>query len=177
MRQSKKWTVIQRRVNGSVDFYRTWLEYKAGFGSAYGEYWLGNDNINLISTKGHYELSIYMEYGGNHRTANYSTFFIDNEGSNYKLTAQGYSGDAGGDSIGNSGSTLKADGQPFTTKDRDNDSSDRNCAVERKSAWWFNHCYASDFNAAYNGNNGRMYWGSWRGDITKSILMIRRNHK
>lgn len=38
-----------------------------------------------------------MEYGGNHRTANYSTFFIDNEGSNYKLTAQGYSGDAGGE--------------------------------------------------------------------------------
>ena len=27
------WTVIQRRNNGSVDFYRDWTDYVRGFGS------------------------------------------------------------------------------------------------------------------------------------------------
>lgn len=26
------WTVIQRRLNGSTDFYRPWTDYKHGFG-------------------------------------------------------------------------------------------------------------------------------------------------
>ena len=35
------WTVIQRRLDGSVDFYRGWADYVAGFGSLLGEYWIG----------------------------------------------------------------------------------------------------------------------------------------
>ncbi|KAJ8311542.1 hypothetical protein KUTeg_010897 [Tegillarca granosa] len=35
------WTVIQRRFNGKTDFYRTWKEYKHGFGKRSEEYWLG----------------------------------------------------------------------------------------------------------------------------------------
>ena len=33
--------VIQRRFNGSVDFYRTWSADKTGFGSPHTEYWIG----------------------------------------------------------------------------------------------------------------------------------------
>ncbi|CAC5423683.1 Fibrinogen-like protein 1,Ficolin-1,Ficolin-2 [Mytilus coruscus] len=174
MRQAKKWTVIQRRANGSVDFYRTWLEYKMGFGSAYGEYWLGNDNINLISTNKHHELSIYMQTESDNRTANYSTFFVENEGSKYRLAVTGYSGDAG-DSMNKNGDSGKSNEQPFTTKDRDNDNEVfYNCAEKYISGWWFNSCYSADFNRAYSGQTGHMYWASWSGDISKSILMIRR---
>ncbi|VDI32730.1 Hypothetical predicted protein, partial [Mytilus galloprovincialis] len=174
MRQTKKWTVIQRRVNGSVDFYRTWKEYKTGFGSVYGEYWLGNDNINIISTNGHHELSIYMQNAVDHRTANYSSFFIENESANYRLTVTGYSGDAG-DSMDQVDDRVKANGKLFSTKDRDNDNDSRgNCAASYKSAWWFSSCYYSDFNRVYNGNNGQMYWAGWTSNIFKSILMIRR---
>ena len=33
--------VFQRRLDGSLDFYRDWREYEKGFGDPSHEYWLG----------------------------------------------------------------------------------------------------------------------------------------
>ena len=47
------WTVIQRRMS-DTDFYKTWQEYKDGFGDLNENFWLGNDNIHTLSGSGKY---------------------------------------------------------------------------------------------------------------------------
>ena len=42
--------MIQKRLNGSVDFNRTWDDYKHGFGNfLVGEYWLGLEKIRRLT--------------------------------------------------------------------------------------------------------------------------------
>uniref|UniRef100_A0A8C3J7E5 Fibrinogen alpha chain n=1 Tax=Calidris pygmaea TaxID=425635 RepID=A0A8C3J7E5_9CHAR len=47
------WLLVQQRMDGSVNFNRTWQDYKRGFGSVdgrgRGEFWLGNENIHLLT--------------------------------------------------------------------------------------------------------------------------------
>ncbi|XP_052106208.1 ficolin-1-like isoform X5 [Mytilus californianus] len=52
------WTVFQRRQDGKVDFYRGWTEYVKGFGDVKTEFWLGNDKLNDLTSKGNYELRV-----------------------------------------------------------------------------------------------------------------------
>lgn len=33
--------VLLIRINGLTNFYRNWKQYKEGFGSVFGEYWIG----------------------------------------------------------------------------------------------------------------------------------------
>ena len=43
------WTVFQKRLNGSVDFYRYWNDYKCGFGDLTSEFWMGLDKIHRLT--------------------------------------------------------------------------------------------------------------------------------
>ena len=90
------WTVIQRRKDGSVDFYRDWTDYVRGFGSVEGEFFLGLDKINRLT--GNYDSQLrtdFTDWSGATAYAKYSIFGIGNYASTYKLTVSGYSGTAG----------------------------------------------------------------------------------
>jgi hypothetical protein len=39
-------------VDGTVDFYKNWQQYKQGFGDPRGEFWLGNDHIYELTNQG-----------------------------------------------------------------------------------------------------------------------------
>ena len=83
--------MFQRRFDGSVDFYRDWADYKNGFGSMSGEFWLGNDNIHSLTSKGKHDLRIELEaFDGETRFAEYSGFSIDAESEKYTLRIDQY---------------------------------------------------------------------------------------
>ncbi|XP_058123408.1 ficolin-1-like [Anopheles ziemanni] len=129
------WTVIQYRFDGSVNFYRGWQEYKNGFGSLEGEFWLGLDRIFQLTAFKPLELVILLvDLLGVSTYARYERFEIGDESQGYVLKPVGaYSGTAG-DQLTN------LVGQNFTTLDKDYDAVSINCAVEYTGAWWHENC-------------------------------------
>ncbi|XP_005183359.2 angiopoietin-related protein 2 [Musca domestica] len=162
-------TVILRRQDGSVDFDRTWQEFKQGFGDASGEFFIGLDNIHKLTNSGPCELLIVLEAWDNERRyAKYNNFVVGSEREYYKLHSLGqYSGTAGDDFSYNVG-------QKFTTRDLDNDLlPNANCAVRYRGAWWHTACYKCNLNGPYK--KGRVpdielgqivQWHAFRGNQT-----------
>ena len=87
------WTVFQKRLDGSVDFYLNWSDYKHGFGNLSGEFWLGLDKIHLLTADNSSMLRVDLEdFEGNTRYAEYSMFGVMSENDKYKLILGSYSG-------------------------------------------------------------------------------------
>nr|QDC23079.1 tachylectin 5A-like isoform 2 [Cupiennius salei] len=140
------WTVIQRRgdFNSGPDyFYRDWAAYKAGFGDPMKDFWLGNDNIfALTNQRANSVKFILSDWEANTTYAVYDEFWIDDEINKYTLHVKGYRGTAGDSFVGHNGA-------PFSTKDKDNDRYDKNCAELFKGGWWYTACHASNLNGLY----------------------------
>ena len=84
--------MVQKRLDGSVDFYRGWDDYKRGFGNLNGEFWLGLDKIHRL-TKERSRLRVDLEdTTGKTAYAEYDFFSVASERSKYKLSLGTYSG-------------------------------------------------------------------------------------
>ncbi|TMW39603.1 hypothetical protein DOY81_015317, partial [Sarcophaga bullata] len=160
------WTVIQRRLNGSVNFYRNWSDYKTGFGEIDGEFFIGLDKLYaLTSTLKPVELLIQLEaFNSTMKYAKYDDFQVGNETENYKLKKVGSHSGNVGDSFS------KHEGYEFTTKDRDNDIyDDQNCAITCVGAWWYNKCFYSNLNGDYRTG---IIWHDIH-EISQNVLLIK----
>ena len=86
------WTVFQKRLDGSVDFYRGWSDYKNGFGNLNGEFWLGLEKIyRLTKTKNRLRVDL-EDTTGKTAYAEYGMFAVASERTKYKLSLGTYSG-------------------------------------------------------------------------------------
>ena len=133
------WTVIQRRVDASTDFYRGWHEYKQGFGNLSNNFWLGLDAIHNLTEKDAVLMIDMIDNDGKKAFAKYGRFQIGNDSTSYKLTVSGYVGNAR-DSL-----TYHND-MGFSTYDKDNDAYSGNCASRFIGAWWYKMCHHSNLN-------------------------------
>ncbi|XP_056228093.1 microfibril-associated glycoprotein 4-like [Seriola aureovittata] len=159
-----RWTVFQRRLDGSENFYRPWKQYKMGFGNVAGEYWLGLDNIFLLTMRKKNELRVDMEdFEGGKESAQYAAFSIDSEIAGYQLHLGSFTGGGAGDSLTNN-NTMK-----FTSYDKDQDQWDKNCAQHFLGAFWYNACHMANPTGMYAPNgavgfeNVHVIWQTWKG--------------
>ena len=89
------WTVFQKRLDGSVDFFLNWSDYKVGFGDLNGEFWLGLDKIHRLTSDNNSMLRVDLEdFEGNTTFAEYNKFGVMSENDKYKLILGSYSGDS-----------------------------------------------------------------------------------
>lgn len=157
------WTVFQRRRDGSVNFFRSWDDYKNGFGDISGEFWLGNEHIHRL-TKHTSVLRVDLEdWVGDKAFAKYGQFRLGNESTKYTLVAKSYSGTAGN-------SLSYHDGMKFSTTDSDNDKKNDNCAVSKVGAWWYNSCEDSNLNGQHGKSQDDtkgMTWYHWKDNFMK----------
>ncbi|XP_056254990.1 angiopoietin-4 [Seriola aureovittata] len=172
------WTVFQRRFNGSVDFQKSWSDYKTGFGDVLGEHWLGNEVLHLLTSQSQYSLRVELrDWEGNPAHSQYDRFTLASEKQQYRLYLRGYSGSAGRQS------SLATHGTGFSTRDRDNDNCDHcKCALMLTGGWWFDACGFSNLNGIYYtvGHNIRklngIKWHHFRGpsySLHSTSMMVR----
>ena len=158
------WAVFQRREDGSVNFYRDWVDYKNGFGDLKKEFWLGLDKISRLTKESPQTIRFDLsDFDGNSRYAQYGTFEVGNEASGYVLNVGSYSGNAGDSFIQHS------NGMKFSTKDKDQDTwDDTSCAQTYNGAWWYGRCHNSNLNGLYHEGvhtslADGVNWYRWRG--------------
>ncbi|EDV97872.1 GH17110 [Drosophila grimshawi] len=169
------WTVVQRRFNGTVDFFRDWSEYRCGFGDLKGEFFMGLEKLHRMTNSVHCELYIKLvDFYNVVRYAHYDNFRIGSEEEHYMLKSLGTcSGDAG--------DALRYNlNDRFSTYDRDNDSwSKGNCANYYHSGWWSNSNAYSNLNGKYLDreiyDEKSIWWYTWKKYVAlKSVqIMIR----
>ncbi|KAM4758851.1 angiopoietin-related protein 4 isoform 2-T2 [Cyanocitta cristata] len=160
------WTVIQRRMDGSVDFDQLWDAYKNGFGDLHGDFWLGLEKIHHLVKEGKYNLLIELEdWEGNSQAVQF-VFSLGGESTAYTLNLLGPL----------SGELENAIGEfrqlPFSTRDRDHDlKADTNCAKHLSGGWWFSTCGHANLNGKYFRSIPRqrherkqgIFWKTWKG--------------
>uniref|UniRef100_A0A182N9D4 Fibrinogen C-terminal domain-containing protein n=1 Tax=Anopheles dirus TaxID=7168 RepID=A0A182N9D4_9DIPT len=132
-----EWILFQHRSSGSVDFNRSWHEYRTGFGTLEEEHWLGLDKLHEMLQTGRHEMMVVMEdFEGMRVYAHYDAFSVGSAQEKYVIKTVGkYTGTAGD-------SMRYHVGSKFTTFDQDNDVFATNCAALHGGGWWFKDCYS-----------------------------------
>ncbi|XP_062559107.1 angiopoietin-related protein 2-like [Armigeres subalbatus] len=160
------WLQFQNRLDGSTNFNRSWNDYKFGFGSLQREFWLGLEKLHRISHEKPCELLVVMaNYSEFPVWYHYTTFGVANETDKYALKLLGFMEGTAGESF------YDYRKENFSTYDRVNDKSGRNCAAVMGSGYWHLDCGTgsrrNNLNGVYGArvldNGAGMWWGGFGG--------------
>ncbi|XP_075054027.1 angiopoietin-related protein 5 [Mixophyes fleayi] len=192
------WTVLQKRIDGTIDFQRTWLEYMDGFGELSGEFWLGlRKTFCILNQKNtSFMLNIALEAeDGTMAYATYDDFWIEDEKTAFIMHVGRYFGTAG-DAIRGYKKEDNQNARPFSTYDVDNDNCYPSCTSNGskvnscsqhngRSGWWFSQCGLANLNGVHRVTRAvdvsGIHWDTWKENnslikIKSASMKIKRTH-
>ncbi|XP_059170152.1 ficolin-2-like [Physella acuta] len=140
------WIIFQRIINGDVNFTKNWAEYRDGFGSFNGDFWLGNEMISKLTAAGYTDMRIDMIWKGDPKYMTYHNFRVQSEADLYRMS---YTNNTFGGSV-NDDHLRDNNGEPFTTFDH---GPSVGCRYLGYKGWWWptvGHCGLANL----NGNRG-----------------------
>ncbi|XP_062599870.1 fibrinogen-like protein 1 [Saccostrea cucullata] len=173
--------VIQRRCFDNTNFYRTWPDYKDGFGNfkEKTDFWIGNDVIHMLTKNGYTYMRVEMLKTDNEPLeAEYSHFFVGDESTKYNLTIRGFKGlyvDVLDCMTNKDYKQTDANGMKFSTFDNDK----RNgCADYCRSGWWFHSCTCGNVNGLFGNKKTAsvMRWmckDGWNCPLKATRILLR----
>ena len=161
--------IQKRRTDTKMEFSRNWTDYKTGFGNMKLSFWIGLDKLHTLAAPGRGAILIVTikETRNKMINANYSIFEVAGEADNYRLTIDGYEGEAGDDSLSD------LNGMSFSTYDNPNNTGFQNCE-KRLGGWWYKAC-RQNLNSEHPNKNGKQdYQMMWKNSkIIYSRMMIK----
>ena len=160
------WTVIGKRSNGGVAFQeKLWEDYKRGFGSLEGEFWLGHEKIHLLTTTRTVQMLVSGDDENKDFIVNYQRFLLGGEDGGYRM----FFSDAEPFNIGQF--EYKS---AFVTRDKD---SDHNCAADHGPYWHKDDqsCLKSNLFGEWenDGNKGAQWFGKDNGELRSMEMKTR----
>lgn len=148
----ENWTLIQHWRIGQSDAFKNngWMQYRSGFGArdkTGPDYWLGLENMRRLTATGSWQLFVGLRSPSSETNANdwsyviYNDFKIGDEIKGYPLHV---GSEAESFEMKHAGKKMLfeySSGNPFSTKDKDNDRLNAHCARNYEGGWWFNKCF------------------------------------
>ncbi|XP_066910643.1 microfibril-associated glycoprotein 4-like [Clytia hemisphaerica] len=181
------WIVMQKRLDGSVDFHRVWDDYRIGFGDVDGEHWLGNEFIHQYTT--HFTTTLRVQasaFDGDVAVVWLKKFNLADESMKYRFDFE--TGSCQQEFLPTK--DLCADWQAqrlikFSTHNQDNDEYGGSCAAILRTGWWVKACGRVALNGPYShqaalpGNKIGIVWQNWHGPfvgLKTTVMALRREN-
>merc|ERR1712126_474047 len=153
--------LVRKQVGNPAEYFnKNFADYEAGFSSR-GEMWLGLRKLHQLTSAGDYSLNITLtDFDGKSYNAFYDQFQVG-PGGGYVLSVSGF--DAGRSTLGDSFSY--GNGKKFSAKDKDQDTSKKDCALHLKGGGWFEWCHHSHLTGLHttSSQNNPAPGGNWGG--------------
>ncbi|XP_064596812.1 ficolin-1-like [Liolophura sinensis] len=113
-------------------------EYRRGFGSIEGDYWLGLEQFHMVAQTQEYLDVALIDGSGNETILYYRHFNVDDEAGEYSIVAMDFQRHRSNPDAVDSftpPTNQSISGKPFITYDHNPSGS--SCPTDMRSGWWF----------------------------------------